>query len=253
VTSNDWNWPSSPEEPDPDASTLAGLLGLLDAQQSLIISVGTGGPPIDSVNAKYERRRRVLDAALSRMGIDPPFPWDSLWDWYGFYSANLGTYAERRVNVRQRSKPAREAIEAAMAGVQIADPGSSLLPTWSALDQRVEGVVRELTHAESRDDLQDVGRRCREILIDAARILADPHLVPEGQETPQAGNAKAWLDLFLLAKAKGSSHRELRAFVPVAWDLAQKVTHGGIDRVDAYAAAQSTVLIVRTLQQLADS
>ncbi len=39
--------------------------------------------------------------------------------------------------------------------------------------------------------------------------------------------------------------------MPVAWDLAQKVTHGDIDRVDAYAAAQATVLVVRVLQQLA--
>ena len=51
--------------------------------------------------------------------------------------------------------------------------------------------------------------------------------------------------------AAGRSHRELRAFTPVAWDLAQKVTHGDIGRADAYAAAQATVLIVRSLQQLA--
>lgn len=36
-----------------------------------------------------------------------------------------------------------------------------------------------------------------------------------------------------------------------AWDLAQKVTHGDLDRVDAFAAAQATVLVVRTLQELA--
>jgi len=59
------------------------------------------------------------------------------------------------------------------------------------------------------------------------------------------------LELFLLARAAGRSHRELRAFVPTAWDLAQKVTHGDVDRVDTYAAAQATVLLVRVLQQLA--
>jgi hypothetical protein len=39
--------------------------------------------------------------------------------------------------------------------------------------------------------------------------------------------------------------------LPVAWDLAQKVTHGDIEQVDAYAAAQATLLVVRVLQQLA--
>lgn len=74
--------------------------------------------------------------------------------------------------------------------------------------------------------------------------------MPAGQEPPQAANAKAWLDLFLASRAAGRSHAELRKFIPAAWDLAQKVTHGGIGRVDAYAAAQATVLVVRTLQQL---
>ncbi len=34
------------------------------------------------------------------------------------------------------------------------------------------------------------------------------------------------------------------------WELAQKVTHGDIDDVDAFAAAQATVLIARTAQRL---
>jgi hypothetical protein len=116
----------------------------------------------------------------------------------------------------------------------------------------VEGIVEEFRNAKTSDDLQDVGRRCREVLIDAAKLIADPILVPSGQEPPKAGDAKAWLELFLKARAARSSHRELRAFIPVTWDLAQKVTHGDVDRVDAYAAAQATVLIVRTLGQVVD-
>jgi hypothetical protein len=142
-------------------------------------------------------------------------------------------------------------LENAAAGVQVTDPGGDKPPTWADLDGRVDGVVREFATATSRDDWQDVGRRCREVLIDAAKLLADPRLVPAGTEAPKAADAKAWLDLFLDAHAAGRSHRELRAFVPVAWDLAQKVTHGDIDRVDAYAAAQATLLVVRVLQQLA--
>jgi hypothetical protein len=36
-----------------------------------------------------------------------------------------------------------------------------------------------------------------------------------------------------------------------AWDLAQKVTHGNLGRIEAFAAAQAIVLVVRTLQALA--
>lgn len=243
--------PGDPVEPEPDEETLEGLLELLNKQVRLLVSVSTGGPRIDDVNGEYLKRRRKLNAGLRARGMAPPFPYEDLWAWYGEWSTNLGTYAERRVHVTKLVSPTRETLEAALGGVQVADPGGVGGVTWAALDGRLDGVVTELRSAQSRDDLQDVGRRCREILIDAARLLADPALVPPGGEAPKAADAKAWLELFLVARAAGRSHKELRAFIPVAWDLAQKVTHGDVGRVDGYAAAQATVLVVRTLQQLA--
>jgi hypothetical protein len=50
---------------------------------------------------------------------------------------------------------------------------------------------------------------------------------------------------------EGPAREELRRLVRDAWDLAQKVTHGDVQAVDAFAAAQATVLVVRTLQELA--
>jgi hypothetical protein len=244
--------PGEPAEPEPDEKTVEGLLELLNKQAQLLVSVSTGGPRINDVNGKYGERRRKLNAGLRARGMAPPFPYEDLWAWHGEWS-NLGTWAKRRVHITKLATPTREALEAALQGVQVADPGAAGGVTWAALDSRVDGVVSQLRGASSRDDLQDVGRRCREILIDAAKLLADPTLMPRGRELPKAADAKAWLELFLAARAAGRSHRELRAFIPVAWDLAQKVTHGDIERVDAYAAAQATVLVVRTLQQLADA
>lgn len=75
--------------------------------------------------------------------------------------------------------------------------------------------------------------------------------MPSGQVAPKAADAKAWLDLFLAEKGPGATRQELRRLVRDAWDLAQKVTHGDLGRIDAFAAAQATVLVVRTLQALA--
>lgn len=250
------NWDVSPWESDADTdadpATVGGLLDLLDAQAALLVDVATGGSAIDRVNPRYKRRRRTLNQALQARGIAPPFPFDDLWAWRGDWkSRDIATYQGRRDRIAELARPAREALEAALGATQVADPGGGEDPTWAELDHRVAGVVRELAGASTRDDLQDVGRRCREILIDAAKLLADPSLVPDGAETPKAADAKAWLDMFLARYAAGRSHRELRAFVPSTWDLAQKVTHGDVDRVDAFAAAQATVLVVRVLQQLA--
>lgn len=244
--------PGSEAETDPETSTPAGLLDALDAQAAQLIDVATGGSRIVDVDARYKRRRRLLNGALRARGAPIPFPFEDLWAWRGYWQAQeLSTWQSRRQRVAELVRPARDAVEALMAGVQVSDPGADGLPTWARLDQRVAGIITELSSAQNKDDLQDVGRRCREVLIDAAKLLADPDMLPAGVKQPKAADAKGWLDVFLAVRAPGGSKGELRAVIPVAWDLAQKVTHGDIGRVDAYAAAQATVLIVRVLQQLA--
>jgi hypothetical protein len=89
------------------------------------------------------------------------------------------------------------------------------------------------------------------VLIESAEPLADPALVPAGLAAPKAGDAKAWLDLFLAEHAPGPSREELRTLVRATWDLAQKVTHADLGHIEAYAAAQATVLLARTLERLA--
>jgi hypothetical protein len=238
-------------EPPPDLSTVAALIDELERQTALLTAVATGGPRIEHAQWEYSERRRRLVDALQRQGLAYPFPWQDLWQWYGYWTSNnLETYAERRVVVRELVAPTIAALEQQRSGLRVSDPGSGQV-TWADLEARLTGLVAELDGAISRDDLQDVGRRAREILIDCGRLLADPALVPAGQTPPKAADAKTWLDLFLVAQAHGAHRDDLRRFIRAAWDLAQTVTHGNIERVEAFAAAQATVLIVRTLQALA--
>jgi hypothetical protein len=241
----------SDDAPEPDLSTVDGLIEGLERQARLLIAVATGGPRIEDVQWQYQQRRQSLLQALSRRSVPYPFPWSDLWDWYGDWSGGtLPNYFSRRQRVRRLIEPALDALERQRSSLALADPGSGAAGTWPDLDARVAGLAVELADAASLDDLQDVGRRAREVLVDCARLLADPALVPPDTPAPKAGDAKAWLDLFLADRASGQTREELRRLVRAAWELAQKVTHADIDRVDAYAAAQATVLVVRTLQEL---
>jgi hypothetical protein len=236
---------------EPDVSTVAGLVQELESQAALLIAVATSSLRIETVQAEHHRRRQRLVRALERRGLQYPFPWPDLWQWYGHWSANLPSYISRRTHIRQLLAPVLEALERQQSGLSVVDPRGAGIPRWADLDGRVAGLATELADAASRDDLQDVGRRAREVMIDCARLVADPRLVPDGQAPPKAADAKAWLILFLTAHAAGPSREELRRLVRDAWNLAQKVTHGDLDRVDAFVAAQATVLVVRTLQELA--
>jgi hypothetical protein len=237
--------------PAPDVYTIDGLIQELENQAALLISVATGGPRIDSVQADYAQRRQRLVRALEKRGLTYPFPWPDLWQWYGFWTGSLAGYGPRRTHIRKLLSPTLDALEKLRSGIGLTDSGAAgRAAKWSDLEGRLRGLAQELTAVATRDDIQDIGRRAREVLIDCAGILANSDLVPVGQNPPRVGDAKAWLNLFLAKNAPDSNREELRRLVRDAWDLAQKVTHGDLGRVEAFAAAQATILIVRTMQQL---
>ncbi|MCM3656334.1 hypothetical protein M3147_03625 [Agromyces mediolanus] len=238
------------DEPAPSLD-LDTLRVLLQTQANTIVSVGTGGPRIQAVEAEYKRNARRLDTNFKRLGLDPPFPWATLWGWHGFYSQNLSTYRERREHIVDLTQSALSALDDLESRGEVHDPAAGdETPTWENLNARIAGLVKEYSAARDRDDWQDVGRRSREILIDFGKLIADPAIVPSGQEVPKGADAKSWFDLFLARHAVGRDKSELRATMRAVWDLSQKVTHGDIAEVDAFAAAQATVLVVRTAQKL---
>ncbi len=140
---------------EPDLSTVGGLVQELESQAALLVAVATGGPQIATVQAEYQRRRQRLVRTLERRGLQYPFPWHDLWQWYGHWSANLKGYGSRRAHIRQLVAPVLEALERQRSGLSVVDPRGAAIPTWADLDGRVAGLATELADAASRDDLQD--------------------------------------------------------------------------------------------------
>lgn len=218
---------------------------------SALVTTGTGKGSFDEFDAEYQHTYRILAGQLKDMGLKPTFPWRSLWEWHGYYNQELPTYASRRLYVGSLKNDALNQLENQSNGQVVHDPaGGESEATWENIDSRITGVINEYTTARDKDSWQDVGRRSREVLIDLSKLIADPKLVPDGVEQPKAADARAWFDRLLDHHAGGRDRAELRALMRKTWDLSQKVTHGDIDAVDAFAAAQATVLLVRTTQML---
>lgn len=237
--------------PPPGTLTIGELRVLLQRQANLIVETGTGGRPFKEVDGEYKRGDALLVHNFIRLALEPPFPWRSLWEWYGFYSQNLGSYQERREHVASLVRFALDALRGVEAGVAVVDANPvEHDPTWEDLNARVTGLLDEVNTARDRDAWQDVGRRSREILIDLGKLIADAVALPDGQDPPKGADPRAWFDVLLGAHASGADKKELRQMMRATWDLAQKVTHGDIDAVDAYSSAQATVLLVRSIQML---
>ncbi|MGR6318890.1 hypothetical protein Q2K19_31540 [Micromonospora soli] len=124
-------------------------------------------------------------------------------------------------------------------------------PSWPDLEQRLAGLQAELAAATALDDLQDVGRRARELLIDLATLVYKDDLLPQNEPEQRKGaDAKARLSFAARTLMPGSSHERWRTFIRAAWDLASTITHSSsINRADAFAAVQATVLLVRCFER----
>jgi len=234
------------------APTIAELKELVQRQANMLVAAGTGQLLIKDGDLEYKRVDGTVIASLKHLDLRSPFPWRSLGEWSGFYSqGSYPTYLARRLHIASLVNPAIEQLAEIEGTGSVHDPGSDdTEPSWDGINTRMSGLIQEYSTARGKDDWQDVGRRSREILIDLGKLIADPSFVPVGEQPPKAADAKAWFDLFVNASASGNHHAELRVVMKKTWDLAQKVTHGDVGDIDAYAAAQATVMVVRTSQRL---
>lgn len=146
----------------------------------LIVETGTGGRPFRDVEPEYQETDAALVANFRRFGLEPPFPWRSLWEWYGFYSSNLGTYRARREHVRKLTQTALDRLHEVENTGMVHDPAPDEdTATWEGINARIAGLINEYGAAKDKDTWQDVGRRSREILIDLGQAHRRPWHRPD--------------------------------------------------------------------------
>lgn len=239
------------DEPESGSEGVEGLIQLIEQEKAQMVAVATGGPRIDDVNPGYQRRRRAISRGLRQVNVGDPNPHGDLWQWYGHWSSELPTYASRRQYISELFGPTLSRLRDLLDGHGLDDPHAGDAPIdWPGLELRLEELKTRLAAAQSLDDRQDVGRRAREIIIDAVNLVFDEAMVTEG-DIPKAADALARFDWIMRARVAGPSNEKLRAVCRSTWQLAQRVTHNaGATELEAWLTAQVTVVLVRTLQRI---
>jgi hypothetical protein len=224
------------------------LIALVKEQANLLIAVATGGPRIDDVDENYQARRRELRLALEAIGLADPFPWRSLWEWYRAWS---GGYADRRAEINRLAGPLLDELDTRAAATRMPeDTGATGMAGWSSVDARLQEMLAELERGSSPDDWSDIGRRCREIVIEAAQVVFLEVMVPPGKPIPGLNDAEERLSFFADLMLSGTSNQAVRGLIRKLIVLANALTHQkSPTRLMAFATAQATISLVRVLQE----
>jgi hypothetical protein len=214
----------------------------LEAQRELMIAVATGGPDIDSANRDYRSRRAKISRALRIRRIKDPNPHSDLWQWYEYWSGNLGNWASRRAYVSQLYDPLIDQLTASPAGAIVFEE----LTGWDRVDRGIVKARRDLEIAETEEEFQAVGHLCREILISLGQATFDParHPTQDGV-APSQSDAKRRLEGFFVCELRGSTAESSRAIARAAVNLANDVTHRRSATFrDAALCLEATVAVV---------
>jgi len=198
------------------------LLVEIEAQRSLMISVATDGPRIQSVNREYLERRGRIASGLSERGIRDPNPFSDLWAWHGKWSSgDLPTYRSRREYIRELYDPVLDELRSGPT-VRVLEEATG----WEAVDRGVDQIRRQLRTAQSPEELQAVGLYCRETLISLGQEVWDPtaHPTLDGV-APSSTDGKRMIEAFIGAELGGAANKYARKHATAALDLANELQH----------------------------
>lgn len=218
---------------------------LIEAQVDVMIAVATGGPKIQSKNAEYRDRRRLIREKLEALGKRDLNPFEDLWAWYGRWSSgDLPSYDSRREYLRTLYRPLLEDLAGAPPR-SAADPSRE--PTgWEKVDRTVDKIVNGLAQASAEEEFQTVGLLCRECLISLAQAVFDPEEhKPSDGTTPSESDAYRMLEAYFSCEFQGERNEALRRHAKASLSLANHLQHKRTAQYkDAALCAEATRTVV---------
>ncbi len=156
-------------------------------------------------------------------------------------------------SVKQRLAPAAKGSRDQLA--ELDDWGAPVEQgdPWVVINERVAELKALFDRSVTPDDLADVGRRCRELMIAAANATYRPEMLPDGHDKPKDSDAKTKCKYIVDYVGSNSLDKKTSTLIDKAWDVAVALSHHKEPaRSATFAAAQAAILVVRTLGLVED-
>lgn len=124
---------------------------------------------------------------------------------------------------------------------------------YPEVHEKLLSALEELSSADSTEDNQDVGLRCRDAIILFANAIFSPDFVPQSDDPPKDGDAMGRIELTLRHFGKLAGSDALRGLVKSCWAYSMRVQHNqGSTSDDAQRAALLTTVTIIELANLVE-
>ncbi len=239
------NWSDLPQDANKQT-----VLQLIDRIKSLMVSVSTGGPRIQEVNAQYITMYKKLEQYFFVLGLENPNPYKDLWEWYGRWSqGDLSSYASRRAFISNLYESVVDEINKSQEDFV----GSVYEPTgWDRVDRAIYEMKKRIAVADTEEKFQAIGMLGRETLITTAQQVFNKelHKTEDGIE-PSNTDAKRMLDAYFMYVLSGSTNERYRRFAKSAVDLANHLTHDRMaEKSDAEMCITAVTAVISLIRSL---
>lgn len=122
---------------------------------------------------------------------------------------------------------------------------------YPEVHEKLLSALAELSDADSTEDYQDVGLRCRDAIILFADSVYSPDFVPEGSDAPKDGDAKGRVQLTLRHFGRLAGSDELHDLLKSCWAYNMRLQHNQESTTeDAQRAALLTTVAITELANL---
>lgn len=201
------------------------VLKKISEEKAHLIKVGTGQTRIQDCEEYYKALHSSIILIFSALGIEHPLDFNSLWDWYSYYSKNIPTWRERRQFISDEYSSIIDLIsnsdDTTINSIKYEPTG------WKKIDISVQLLTKELNEITDRINLNQIGVRCRETIILLAREVYDDaiHHPSSFTGTISLTDSSRMLEGYIEYNFIGSANDEKRRYAKITNNLANNLSH----------------------------
>lgn len=192
--------------------------------RDLLMDTSTGVKRIEHVNDEYILLYDKVDNVISKLDLENPNPFKTLWEAYSYWSSNLVGYANRRVYF---SNLYYELIKLVATSSDIDVVNIQLEYTnWDKINRTIADIKKQYNEAKTSAQFNGIGAMCRSVYNCLAdTIYREEYHVDKTIPLPNDNQYKNKLLEFVVFKLGGKTNEDFRSHCKKTIDIADTLTH----------------------------